>query len=86
MGRGAATRRLPPGLTMICPACGSGKRRDQELAFINRGYPRFIDELVRIGDTITAAASFVISWLELHQELQRALKQERRPRRRAVAR
>jgi hypothetical protein len=86
MSRGeATTRRLPPGVTMVCPACGSGKRRDEELAVRNGNYPRFIDELVRIGDTITASASFVIIWLELHQELQAALKQERGPRRRRNA-
>jgi hypothetical protein len=87
MGRGAATtRRLPPGLTMICPACGSGKKRDEELAFLKGGYPRFIDELMRIGDAVTASASFVIAWQELHQELQRTLKPARRPRRRGNAR
>jgi hypothetical protein len=66
----AMTRPRPPlNPASVCPACGARVS--------------CTEELLRIGGAITASTSCVLSWIDLHEQLQAALKQGRRPPRRA---
>lgn len=58
---------------VICPACGGAIAAPE---FFDTKGPRFAEELARIGAAITASASFVLSWADVHQQLRFAVPPE----------
>jgi hypothetical protein len=62
-------RRLPDTPRAVCPACGGPITTPEFLETRGSG---FAEELARIGNAINAAASFVLAWVDLHEQMRPA--------------